>query len=185
MRFAPLAIPGAFLITPEPVADERGLFARTVCVEAFARHGLSAAFVQSSVSYNRLAGTLRGMHYQTAPHGEDKLIRCVAGAVFDVMVDLRAGSPTFGRWAAATLDARTRAAVYIPKGCAHGFLTLEPDSELLYQMTAPYAPAASRGVAWDDPAIGIEWPEEPKVLHDRDRAFPLLAGVTPEPFDAA
>jgi dTDP-4-dehydrorhamnose 3,5-epimerase len=182
MIFTPLEIPGLFVIDPEPIADQRGLFARTVCVEAFARHGLSAAFVQSSVSYNRAAGTLRGMHYQAAPYAEEKLVRCVAGRMFDVAVDLRRGSPTFGRWAGVELSAVNRRAFYIPKGCAHGFLTLAPDTEILYQMTVPYAPQAARGLLWRDPAVGVVWPVPPAVVHERDESLPGLADATPEPF---
>lgn len=181
MLFTELAIPGAYAVDPEPRADERGLFARTVCVESFAAVGLDAAFVQSSVSWNARAGTLRGMHWQTAPHGEDKLIRCTAGAVFDVVVDLRVGSPMRGRWAAVELSAENRRAVYVPKGCAHGFLTVADGSELLYQMTVAYAPTAARGLRWDDPDLAIGWPAEPLIVSERDRALPLFADLPPEP----
>lgn len=177
MIFTELPLAGAFAIDVEPRSDERGLFARTVCAEEFGRHGLSTVFVQSSVSWNRQAGTLRGLHFQAAPHEEEKLVRCTAGRVFDVMVDLRPGSATHGRWTAVELDAGGRRAVYIPGGFAHGFMTLEPDSELLYQMTTPYVPGAARGLAWDDPDVGIVWPAGEKILSDRDRELPGLAGL--------
>lgn len=181
MILTELPLPGAYIVDIEPREDERGFFARTVCAVEFAARGLDAGFVQSSTSFNRRAGTLRGMHYQGAPHGENKLVRCTAGAVFDVAVDMRASSPTRGRWAAVELSAANRRAVYLPKGIAHGYLTLSDDTELLYQMTAPYVPAAARGVRWDDPALAIAWPEADRIIAERDLELPLFADAPPEP----
>ena len=160
------------IIDPEPVEDERGSFARTFCAEEFAARGLETRFVQQSVSHNRRRGTLRGMHYQAAPHSETKLIRCTAGAVYDVLVDLRGESPTFKRWIAVELTARSRRALYVPPGLAHGFLTLEDETEIHYQITPAYRPEASRGVRWDDPSFGIDWPLEPTVISAKDHAYP-------------
>jgi len=172
VKFVETQVPGAFVIEVEPHGDERGLFARTFCEQEFRAHGLATHFVQSSVSYNERRGTLRGMHYQAAPHGETKLVRCTAGALFDVCVDLRPDSPTRGRWVGVELTAARRNALYVPRGCAHGFLTLADHTEIHYSMDAPYVPDAARAVRWDDPAFAIEWPEPPAVLSDRDRTVP-------------
>jgi len=172
-----MPVSGAYLIEPEPIADERGLFARTFCAEEFARRGLDARVSQCNTSANRRAGTLRGMHYQAAPHGEAKLVRCTRGAIFDVAVDLRPSSSTYLRWAAAELTADNRQAFFIPAGCAHGFQTLADDSEVLYQMSTPFVPGAGRGVRWNDPAFGITWPEPPplgRTISERDRVYPDL-----------
>lgn len=181
MIFTELPLAGAFTVDIEPREDERGFFARTVCAGEFAARGLNAAFVQSSTSFNRRAGTLRGMHYQTAPHGEEKLVRCTAGVVHDVIVDLRAGSPTRGRWTAVELSAENRRAIYIPKGVAHGYMTLTDGAELLYQMTVPYAAAAARGVRWDDPDLAVAWPAGDKTVAARDFSLPFWAETPPEP----
>ena len=163
-------LPGCFVVEPEPVSDERGWFARLFSKEEFERLGLNGAVDQVSVSYNAKAGTLRGLHYQRAPHQEAKLIRCIRGRVFDVAVDLAAG-----RWTAVELSEENRLGLYIPEGFAHGFLTLEPDSELLYQISVPYAPEASAGVRWDDPSLGVVWPVAGDItISSRDRALPLL-----------
>lgn len=178
MKFAPMPIQGAWLISPEPIPDERGFFARTVCVDAFERHGLNARFVQQSVSRNIRAGIVRGMHFQGGNAGEDKLVRVTAGAVYDVLLDLRAGSPSYLRWHAVELSAEAQQAVYIPRGVAHGFQTLTPLSEVFYQMTTPYVPAQSSGVRWDDPDIGIAWPPcAERMLSDKDRALPCWRDV--------
>jgi len=174
VRFVETALPGAFVIEVEPNADERGLFARTFCGEAFAARGLSSRFVQCSTSYNARAGTLRGMHWQDPPHAEAKLVRCTAGAIFDAIVDLRPGSPTRGRWLAVELSAATRRMLYVPEGFAHGFQTLRDASEVFYQMTRPFAPAAARGFRWDDPSVGIDWPLPPGAMSTRDRELPAL-----------
>jgi len=170
-------ISGAFVAEVEPFQDERGLFARTFDRELFAAHRLATDVVQSSVSYNVRAGTLRGMHYQADPHGEEKLVRCVRGAIHDVIVDLRPESPTFRQAYGVDLDEESRRALYIPKGLAHGFQTLVDDAEVLYQMSTPFVPGAGRGVRWDDPAFGIEWPpvEGERIMSDRDRDYPDFA----------
>ncbi|GGK29271.1 dTDP-4-dehydrorhamnose 3,5-epimerase [Salinarimonas ramus] len=174
MRFSETPLAGAFLIEPEPIADPRGFFARTVDREAFAAHGLDADFVQASVSFNARAGTLRGLHFQRAPHAEDKLVRVTAGAILDVIVDMRPRSPTRWRWHAQPLDAASRAALYVPKGFAHGFVTLVDETEILYQMTTPYVPGAGAGLRWDDPMLAIEWPIRTPILSESDEAWPLL-----------
>jgi dTDP-4-dehydrorhamnose 3,5-epimerase len=174
MRFVPQIVDGSWLIEPEPQNDERGLFARTWCAREFLEHGICTSFVQSSVSFNHAAGTLRGMHYQAEPHSEVKLVRCTAGSIFDVVVDLREGSKTHLKWCGATLSAQNRHALYVPKGCAHGFITLEDQSEVLYDISEFYDPQSSRGVRWDDPALAIDWPRKPGRISPRDAAFSLL-----------
>ena len=175
MLFEPTDIPGCVVVRPERHADDRGHFARTWDGEAFAAHGLSPAVAQCSVSFNAARGTLRGMHYQAAPHAEAKLVRCTRGALYDVCLDLRPDSPTFRRWTATTLTADNGAALYVPEGCAHGFLTLADDTEAFYTISAPYVPDAGRGVRYDDPAFGIAWPEPVRVIHPRDAAYLLVA----------
>lgn len=172
MIFRETTVIGAWVIEPERLADERGFFARAWDGEEFAARGLAPALVQCSLSYTRARGTLRGLHYQTAPHEEAKLVRCTAGAVFDVAVDLRPDSPTFKRWFGVELSAENRLALYVPEGCAHGLLTLTENSEVLYQMSALEAPEAATGVRFDDPAFGIEWPASVVVISDRDRSYP-------------
>ena len=172
MRFAETPLPGAYLIELEPIEDERGWFARTFCAEEFAAHGLDPAVAQCNSSFSDRAATLRGMHYQAEPHGEAKLVRCTRGAIYDVLVDLRADSPTFCRWTGCELSATNRRMLYAPVGTAHGFVTLADASEVLYQMSFPYVPDAARGVRFDDPAFGIEWPVEPAVISERDRSYP-------------
>jgi dTDP-4-dehydrorhamnose 3,5-epimerase len=177
MIIAGTPIEGAFVVDIEPRADERGFFARTVCVDEFAGAGLAAAFVQQSVSFNAEKGIVRGMHYQAAPHEEEKLVRVTQGEIWDVLLDLRPRSPTFGRWHALVLSAANRRAVYIPKGVAHGFQTLAPASEVFYQMTAAYRPEAARGVHWRDPAFNIAWPDaEGAIISQRDRDYPNFQG---------
>ena len=159
-------------MAPEPRADARGFFLRTFCAGEFAAAGLDPAVAQCSLSFNSRRGTLRGMHYQAAPHAEAKLIRCVRGGIYDVIVDLRPASVTFRRHFAVELTRDNRRALYVPRGCAHGFQTLEDDTEVWYQMSVPHVPEASRGVRWDDPAFGITWPIASPVLHPRDAAYP-------------
>ncbi len=172
MRFTPTPLEGAWLIDLDPIEDERGFFARSWSPEEFATHGLATALAACNVSFNAAAGTLRGMHYQADPYGEIKLVRCTAGEIFDVVVDLRAGSPTHRRWFGATLSAANRTALYIPEGFAHGFQTLAPNAEVLYQMGSPYVAEAGRGVRWDDPAFGIDWPPAAhRVMSERDRTY--------------
>lgn len=172
MQFIETEVAGVFTIDPERIEDERGFFARTWCREEFESHGLVAALEQGNVSYNRHLGTLRGMYYQIPPHEEAKLMRCTMGAVYDVALDLRRDSPTFGLHAATVLTALNRRMLYVPKGCAHGFLTLEDHTEVAYQMSDPYVPGSGRGVRWDDPAFGIPWPSTVRVIADRDRTYP-------------
>jgi dTDP-4-dehydrorhamnose 3,5-epimerase len=164
------------LVNPELASDERGFFARTWCAEEFARNGLNPALVQCGIAYNHRQGTLRGMHYQAAPAEEAKLVRCTRGRIFDVAIDLRPASPTFLRYAAAELSAEERNMLYIPEGCAHGYITLEDDCEVLYQMSAAYRPELARGVRWNDPAFGIAWPVEVAVISERDRTYPDFGG---------
>jgi dTDP-4-dehydrorhamnose 3,5-epimerase len=174
VKFSPLPIEGAWLIEPERHHDERGYFARWYCADEYRAHGLDPAVAQSSVSYNAARGTLRGLHFQREPHGEAKTIRCLAGAAFDVMVDLRPGSATYRRWHAVELSADSGRAVYLPPGLAHGFLTLADATTLHYDISVPYVPAASAGLRWDDPTLAIAWPGAPAVISARDAALPLL-----------
>jgi dTDP-4-dehydrorhamnose 3,5-epimerase len=162
----------AWVIEPERLEDERGFFARTWDPEEFAQRGLNTELAQCSISYNRARGTLRGLHYQAAPYQEAKLVRCTAGAIFDVVVDLRPDSPTFRDWFGVELSPENRLATYVPEGCAHGFLTLDDDSEVHYQISQSYMPEAAKGVRWDDPAFAISWPGEVVVINDRDRSYP-------------
>jgi dTDP-4-dehydrorhamnose 3,5-epimerase len=176
MRFEPTAIPGVVEIHATPAGDDRGAFLRTWCRESFAAAGIDFAPSQISLSENRALHTLRGMHWQAAPAEERKLIRCVRGAVHDVALDLRDGSPTRLRSVGVVLSAAARNAIFIPAGCAHGFLTLTEDAVLEYMIDAPYAPEQARGVRWDDPAFGIAWPAAPAVIGARDRAWPDFGG---------
>jgi dTDP-4-dehydrorhamnose 3,5-epimerase len=179
MRFRETTLPGAWLIEPEPVADERGYFARAWCARELKAHGLADVFVQSSVSFNRRRGTLRGLHYQAAPHEEAKLVRCTQGTVYDVIVDLRPGSPTLGTWHGVALSAANCRTLYVPPGCAHGFQTLTDDAELLYHISVEYRPDAARGVRWDDSTLAIDWPLPDPILSERDRALPCYRALRP------
>ncbi len=173
MRFTETDLPGAFVLELEPHADERGFFARAWCEREFAERGLETHVSQCNVSFNARRGTLRGLHFQAPPHAEAKLVRCIRGAVHDVIVDLRPSSPTFRRWIAVELSAENRRALYIPKGFAHGFQTLVDETELFYQHSEPHAPGFERGVRWNDPAFAIEWPfAESPILSEKDRAWP-------------
>lgn len=174
MHVEPTAIPGCVVVRPERVEDERGHFARTWDGALFDRLGLTPEVAQCSVSYNHVAGTLRGMHFQAAPHEEAKLVRCTRGAIWDVCLDLRPASPTYRRWHGETLTAENGVALYVPEGCAHGFLTLADASEVFYTISAPYVPEAGRGVRYDDPAFGIAWPGEVRAIHPRDAGYPDL-----------
>ncbi len=157
--------------------DERGFFARTSCRDEFAAQGIDVQFPQSNLSHNDRRGTLRGLHYNVAPSTESKLVRCLTGAIHDVIVDLRVGSPTWLRWYAVELSRANGRALFIPVGCAHGFLTLEDDTDVLYEMGDVYRPDTARGVRWDDPAFGIEWPFEPSVISERDAAYTDFDGA--------
>ena len=172
-----LEFSGACRITLVPQPDDRGFFARRFCAETFARHGLETDFVQRSFSYNRHRGTLRGLHFQAAPHAETKLVRCTRGAAFDVIVDLRRESPTYGRWHAEELAAERLVMLYIPRGFAHGFQTLVDDTEVDYEITPGYAAEDARGVRYDDPRLGIPWPFPHPIVSDRDRLFPFLSEI--------
>lgn len=179
MIFEPLPLEGAYRILPQPVSDDRGFFARRFSHNAFAERGLKVSFPQRSVSFNLRRGTLRGLHFQAHPDPETKLVRCVRGSAFDVILDLRRHSPTFGRWHAETLAARGRTILYVPAGFAHGFQTLEDETEMDYEITPDYVPGAARGVLWNDPALGIPWPVPSPVISARDLALPPLRGVPP------
>jgi dTDP-4-dehydrorhamnose 3,5-epimerase len=172
MRLVDSHIGGVYVVRGEPVIDDRGYFMRIFDADEFARRGVDPTLAQCGVSFNSARFTLRGMHYQEAPHEESKLVRCIRGSAFDVAVDLRRDSPTYLQSFCIELHAGGPDSVLIPPGCAHGFLTLEPDTELLYQIGTPYAPHHATGVRWDDPAFGIEWPSSPAVISDRDRSFP-------------
>jgi dTDP-4-dehydrorhamnose 3,5-epimerase len=172
MKFLETKIPGVYEIRPEFLNDERGFFARTWCQKEFEARGLNPRLVQSNVSFNRRKGTLRGMHYQIGEHAEAKLMRCTSGSIYDVVIDLRPESPAFKRWSAVTLTAQDRNMLYAPEGCAHGFLTLDVDTEVFYQMSEFYHPESGRGVRWDDPAFQIEWPTKVEVISERDRTYP-------------
>jgi dTDP-4-dehydrorhamnose 3,5-epimerase len=171
LLFKPLDLTGAYLVEIEPRADERGFFARTFCEDEFAAAGLVTRFPQTSISYNARRGTVRGMHFQAAPHEETKLVRCVAGAVYDVIVDVRPGSTTYLRSLGVELSAKNRLALYIPTGFAHGFQTLADDSELQYMIDVNYVAEAARGVRWNDPSLRVEWPDPIEVIADRDASF--------------
>ena len=175
MTFLETPLNGAFVVDLEPKADERGFFVRVWCEEEFAAHGLDATVAQASLSYNRCRGTLRGLHYRVAPHAESKIVRCIRGAIYDVVVDLRPGSASYCQWFSVELTSDNRKSIYIPEGCAHGFQTLEDDTEVLYLMSKRYAPEAERGLRWDDRAIGITWPDvKTRIMSERDRNWPLL-----------
>jgi dTDP-4-dehydrorhamnose 3,5-epimerase len=172
MKWTALPLSGAYLLEIQPVSDERGFFARTWCSDEARALGLCGDFVQSSLSYNARKGTVRGMHYQAQPHAETKLVRCTAGAIYDVLLDLRADSPTYCKWLAIELSRENRKAVYIPTGFAHGFQSLSDHSEVFYQISEPYHAECARGVRWNDKAFGVEWPLETVILSERDRSFP-------------
>lgn len=171
MIFRETALKGAFVIEPERKEDERGFFARTWCAEEFASHGLNSHLVQCSISYNKKKGTLRGMHYQVVPFEEAKLVRCTRGAIFDVIIDLRPESPTYTKHASIVLTESNRHMLYIPEGMAHGFQTIEDDTEVFYQMSQVFHPESARGVRWDDPSFGIEWPPAERIISARDRQY--------------
>ncbi len=175
MKFRETELPGAWLVESEPVEDTRGHFARTFCEAEFSAHGLVSRFVQCNVSYNRLGGTIRGLHFQAAPDEETKLVRCTRGRAFDVIVDVRENSPTYGRWTAVELSAAACNAIYIPGGFAHGFQSLEDGTELFYQMSESYRPASSRGLRWNDPSIAIRWPLPVTVISERDENLPFFS----------
>ena len=171
MIFTKTKIAGVFVLDPERIEDERGFFARTWCQTEFQEHGIDPRLVQSNLSFNKRKGTLRGMHCQRSPHEETKIVRCTMGALYDVALDLRPDSPTFKQWVGETLTAANHRMFVVPPGCAHGFLTLEDNTEILYQMSAYYSPTHAAGARWNDPAFGIRWPGEVAVIADRDRNY--------------
>lgn len=177
MNFTPLAVAGAYRVDIEPHADERGFFARAFCAREFAEQGLCSRFVQANISLNARAGTLRGLHFQRPPHAEVKLVRCTRGALFDVVVDLRRESPSYGRWAGVELSADNHRALYVPEGCAHGFQTLVEDTEAFYLVSDFYAPEAEGGLSWRDPEVGIDWPLPPTMISPKDAAWPPLQDI--------
>lgn len=174
MVFTETKLKGAFIIDLEPIQDERGFFARTWCKKEFEAHGLNPNLVQCNTSFNRKKGTLRGMHYQTAPYEEAKLIRCTMGAIYDVIIDLREGSGTFRQWVGIELSARNRRMLYVPENFAHGFQTLEDNTEVFYQMSEYYYPEYAQGIRWDDPLFAVEWQLPIEVTSKKDRTSKLL-----------
>lgn len=177
MRFTPTCVEGAYIVDLAPYQDSRGLFARMFCQEIFKRQGLSPDIVQANCSWSKEKGTLRGLHYQLPPFAETKLVRCLSGAVYDLVLDLRPESPSFRRWHGEVLTPENRRMLYVPQGCAHGFITLEPDSELFYMVSAAYSKEYERGIRWDDPYFAIEWPIAPSVISEKDQTHPNYAEV--------
>jgi dTDP-4-dehydrorhamnose 3,5-epimerase len=167
-------IPGVFLIEPERLEDSRGWFSRNYCAEEFSDMGLETNFAQCSTSFNEMRGTLRGLHYQSVPYAETKLVRCVRGDIFDVVVDIRPESATFGQWIAAELSGADGSMLYIPAGCAHGFQTLVPNTEIFYQISTPYQAEYSNGIRWNDPSLDIDWPLANPIMSERDSEFPIM-----------
>jgi len=171
MIFTETNLAGAYLIDIERFEDERGVFALSWSQRQFAEHGLESRLAECNISFNKKKGTLRGMHYQAEPHGQDKVVRCTRGAIFDVIIDLRPESSTFKQWVGMELSAQNHLMLYVPREFAHGFQTLRDNSEVLYQMSSHYAPESSRGVRWNDPAFGIDWPPGERIIIDRDREY--------------
>ena len=175
MTFTESRIPGAWIIDVSEIHDDRGFFAMTWLPGEFTKRGLDPSLAQCNLAFNHKRGTLRGMHFQKAPHEQVKIIRCTRGALLDVIVDLRPDSPTYRRWEAVELSADNRRMFYMPKGIAHGYLTLTDAAEAYYHASAPWAPQAESGVRWNDPAFGIKWPFEPAVISEKDANWPLLS----------
>jgi dTDP-4-dehydrorhamnose 3,5-epimerase len=171
MKFSETPVDGAYVVEVEPLADERGFFARTWCQHEFLEHGLDPSLAQCSISFNRRRGTIRGMHLQLPSHAEAKLVRCTRGTIYDVALDLRPLSPSYMQWYAVELSAENRKALYVPKGCAHGFQTLTDETEILYLISEFYAPEAARGVRWNDPQFQIRWPEPVSVISEKDNNY--------------
>jgi dTDP-4-dehydrorhamnose 3,5-epimerase len=174
MLFTPMKIKDAFVVDLTPIGDERGFFSRVFCQKEFVDNGLDPRVMQINNSYNADKGTLRGLHYQRPPFQETKLVRVVRGSLWDVIVDLRQDSPTFGQWDAVTLTAEKRNMIMVPRGCAHGIITLEDHTEMLYFVSEHYAPKYERGLKWDDPKFNIEWPIVPNIISDKDKANPYF-----------
>jgi len=175
MIFTKTKLKGTYIIDIEPIADERGFFARSWCQQEFEAHGLNPNLVQCNISFNKKKGILRGMHYQVAPHEEAKLVRCTKGAIYDVIIDLRPDSSTFKQWVSVELTAENHKMLYIPEGFAHGFQSLVDNTEVFYQMSAFFHPESARGVRWDDPAFKIEWPENERIISEKDLQHDIFA----------
>ena len=173
MIFTPLSLLGAYIVDIKPLTDDRGFFARSFCMNQFSDHKLRTNIAQCNISFNAKRGTLRGMHFQTPPKAEAKLVRCTRGRIHDVIIDLRPESPTYCRWEAVEMSGSDHRALYIPERFAHGFQTLEDETEVFYQMFEFYSPDHAAGVRWDDPAFGIRWPLPEPIISDRDRSYPL------------
>jgi dTDP-4-dehydrorhamnose 3,5-epimerase len=176
MEFTETALKGAYVVQLKRIEDQRGFFARGFCRDEFLTHGLNANMLQLNIGFSHLKGTLRGLHYQEAPHQEAKLMRCTRGAIYDVIVDLRPGSPTLGQWVGLELTAENGTMLYAPEGFAHGYQTLADDAEMYYMTSAPYASSAARGVRFDDPALRIDWPLAVSIVSDQDRTWPRYQG---------
>lgn len=174
MNFTQTSLPPAYLIDVKRIADDRGFFGRSFCINEMEQHGLNTNIIQANVAATKNKGTLRGLHLQVAPFEETKLVRCTRGAIFDVIVDLRLQSPKFKQWFGVTLTAESFTMLYVPEGFAHGYLTLEDDTEVMYQVSQMYTPAAERGYRWNDPAFNIAWPVEPRIISEKDKAHPLF-----------
>lgn len=172
MIFTETKLSGAFVIELEPHADQRGFFARTFCRKEFEAHGINAQVEQCNISFNKRKGTLRGMHFQVAPFAEAKLVRCTSGSIYDVIIDLRPSSSTFKQYFAVELSAENRTMLFIPEGFAHGFQTLQDDTEVFYQMAQSFSAEHARGVRWNDPAFGIKWPKDERIIIERDKNYP-------------
>lgn len=172
MIFTKTKLEGAYIIDIEKREDDRGFFARTFCVDEFEEHGIENKFVQANMSFNNKKGTLRGMHFQKSPYEEDKLVRCTKGALFDVIIDLRKDSPTYKQWIGVELTEESRRALFVPKGFAHGYITLEDNTEINYMVTQVYTPNADTGVRYNDPVFAIEWPIEPVIISEKDANHP-------------
>lgn len=170
MKFTPLKIDGAYVIDLEPRGDDRGFFARVFCHKEFAEHGLATQFIEINTSFTKHKHTLRGMHYQLGQSSEVKVVKCISGRLLDVIVDVRPNSPTFKQWTSAELSAENRSMMYIPAGCAHGFMALTDDVEMTYFVTKSYDPVRERNLRWNDPEFGIEWPHQPVMISDKDAA---------------
>lgn len=178
MNFTETKLKGAFIIDIKKLEDDRGFFGRSYCQKEFEAHGLNTNVVQANVSYNKKKGTLRGLHTQLPPYGESKLVRCTRGSLYDVIVDVRPGSPTFKQWIGVELTAANYRMLYVPEGFAHSFITLEDDTEAVYQVTQFFTPRAERGFRWDDPAFNIQWPITPVIISEKDRSHPLFTDAS-------
>ena len=179
MKFEPTPLAGSYIVTPSPIKDERGTFSRCFCAEEFNELGLNSDWAQINISTNHRKGTLRGLHLQLPPNAEVKLVRCIRGSVWDVLVDLRAGSPTYGKWFGAVLSSSNNKMFYVPRGFAHGFVTQQDNSELMYLISAPYAPTSEVTLLWRDQVLGVEWPVEPSLISAKDERGLALSDISP------